>query len=128
MKQRTPYLAIMALGSMIVMLGILSCPASAGELDTLTLELGAIKPIAPDLTLDLGLSASVALFEIPEDFALLPGRPVYMDFLFVTSNGSSNPFLGASVGIYDDLRLGAAVWREDSARWTIYMVQPIVSF
>ena len=129
MNDRTAYLSIIALGSMIAMLGLLSCPqADAADLFGLDVQVGAVKPLMPDLTLDIGLSASVKLFDIPDEFAILAGQPIYVDFLFVTKNGRSNPFAGASVGLYEDLRIGGAVWAEQSTRWTLYLVHPVATF
>jgi len=123
--RRTPFLALVALGALIAMLGILAIPASAADLVG---EIGCVKPIAPDLTLDLGLTASTHLFSVSDDVPVLGGRSIYADLLVITSNGTANPLLGASLTLYEKTRIGAAVWRESNTRWSIYLVQPLLSF
>ena len=144
MTSRTPYLALVAAGAMIALLGILAIPAPAnagewgdeiagffGDLASdvnLTTECGIIKPIAPDMTLSLGCAGSLKLWTMPERWPVLGSRELFADLLIVTGNGDSNPFLGGSVTLYERTRLGAAVWTEAGTRWSLYLAQPLLSF
>jgi len=128
--------------AMVVMLILLASMASAGEWGAeiadffgdlatdlnLTTECGIIKPIAPNMTLAMGCSGSLKLWTMPEKWPVLGGRELFADLLVITDNGDSNPFLGASLTLVEKTRLGAAVWKEDNTRWSIYLVQPLLSF
>lgn len=116
----------LALCVAVLLIVLVSVPASA--IDWPDLELSLVKPLAPDLNLTMGASASLKLFDIPVDFFVFSGRSVYADFLYIDDNGDKNPFVGASVEAWKSTRLGAAVWRETGTRWTIYALQPILSF
>lgn len=111
----------------IVLLALLIA-LPAGAIDWPDLELSLVKPLAPDLTLAMGASASIKLFDIPDDFFLFPGRNVYADFLYIDDNGDKNPFLGGSIEAWKTTRLGAAIWREEGTRWTFYAIQPVLTF
>jgi len=122
----------------VVMLILLASTASAGEWGeeigqfitglNLTTECGIIKPIAPDMTLAMGCSGSVKLWTMPDGWPIFGGRELFADLLVITDNGDSNPFLGASLTLYEETRVGGAVWKEDNTRWSIYLVQPLLSF
>jgi len=124
--------------AMVVMLILLASTVSAGEWGAeiadffgdlnLTTECGIIKPIAPDMTLAMGCSGSLKLWTMPDGWPVLGGRELFADLLVITDNGDSNPFLGASLTLVEKTRLGAAVWKEDNTRWSIYLVQPLLSF
>jgi hypothetical protein len=110
----------------VALIMLVLAPALAS--DWPELELGAVKPLAPDLTLAMGASASLKLFDIPDDFFLFPGRSVFADFLYVDDNGDKNPFLGGSIEAWKKTRLGGAIWHEDGTRWTFYAIQPVLAF
>ena len=106
-------------------LTLCSTPANAADLVG---EIGCVKPFAPDLTLDMGLTASTHLFTVGGNVPVLGGRSIYADLLVITSNGKANPLLGGSITLYETTRVGAAVWRESNTRWSLYLVQPFCTF
>ena len=138
MRERTAVLMLVAIGAMIVMLGILAIPAHAGEWGdefagfvsglNLTTEACIVKPIAPDTTLAMGCSGSLKLWTLPDTWPVLGGRELFADLLIISDNGKSNPFLGCSVTLFERSRIGGAVWADPGTRWTIYLVQPLLTF
>ena len=126
MTQRTPFLALIAIGSMIAMLGILAIPSPASAFD-LTPEIGTVKPIAPDMTLTLGAAASWRLGTVPADIWLFGGRDVYADLLTL-SDEPDRPFMGGSLTVWESTRLGGAVGKGAGREWTMYLIHPVGTF
>jgi len=92
------------------------------------LEAGLVKPLAPDLTVNLGMSVGIGWGDIPEKIPYLGGHKLFTDFLYVDSNVA----LGASVALSpsseedNKLRLGASIWRESGGsesgfKWSVYL-------
>jgi len=90
------------------------------------LGLGIIKPLAPDLTLDIGLTASYRVFTAPDDWLLFGGRDIYADLLAIGGiSGKPLVGLGASIQAFAVTRLGGVIWPEGGgAKWSVYLVLP----
>ena len=111
---------------MVMVFGLVTVDATAKNFD---LEIGIVKPIAPDVTLDIGLTGSVKLCTTPSEWNIIGGRDIYADFLYIDGNGMCgvSGSLGGNEGDNARLRFGATFWLESDSEpaWTMYILQPL---
>jgi hypothetical protein len=91
-----------------------------------TVEARVVKPLAPDLTLAMGGGVSVSVGELPAGAPIVNGRTLFGDLVWVPGGVAA----GASVSLRppaDDngLRLGAAMWRGNGFRWSVYLARAL---
>ena len=114
MTTRTPYLALVAMGALIPMLGVLAIPAVAGGL---VLEGGAGMTLWPERGAQVVGVIGVNLLTAPADWPIVGGKSLFADFGIV--NGTA--FLGPAISFDDKWRGGWAAWTGHELKKDIYI-------
>jgi len=117
-----------------VTLALLFCSAVASAEGFGTLQLGIIKPVAPNITLDLGLTGSIGIWTLPEKLPMVGGKNLWADFIYLGTNGMVGGSVPLGIGIpgMDGIRGGVTAWFEGGwsgdPKWSLYLIQPLVTF
>ena len=117
------YVALVAWVGMLLLLAlayISSVPAGADPLD---LEARVYKPLAPDVTLEVGGGIAVELGTVPERWfvvgPVLGGHKVFADILYIRGKSA----FGGSVSLRkaerdDHIRLWGTGWKDTGWEWS----------
>lgn len=97
-------------------LAVWAMPANADPGD---IEARGYKPLGPDLTAEAGAGVAVQVWQVPESWALCPGRLLFVDGLTIRGQYALGGSISRRKASEDDhWRLWAAGWVEDDFQWS----------